>query len=234
MKRLCALFLAVAALLAFPAPVRALAARAEESELYAVADAKNVYLYTEPNDNAGLFAIPYTYYVKITALGDPFCCVEYQEELAPYRKIAGYCKKAELTFVDFIPRRPYLKREITVTYTLPNSSPALSDQFLQSVDVTYLFYGTFTVGSAQYCYVYGDGKFGYIPVTEEIEYDLNTDYLVPASGAADSENESARQSLSGVRIFLICLACASVVAIAVFVLRGKKSPTPPREDPSDF
>ncbi len=197
----------------------------EATPLYAVADSPNVYLYAEREENAGLFLIPHTYYVRVTALGEPFCAVEYHTDEPPYKKISGYCKKSELLFVDFIPARPYLKKQISVTYTLPESGKLPSgDDFLESVSVDYLFYGEFPVGSARYYYVYGNGSFGYLPATEEIVYEKNTDYLTEASGNVEEPPVTENEPLDGVQIFFLVALCIGVLAVVLFVVRGKKQP----------
>lgn len=205
-------------------------AAAEESPQYAVADARDVYFYADRDEDSGLFLIPYTYYVKVLSLGDPFCAVEYLTDTPPYKKVTGYCKTSDLTFVDFVPERPYLTMTLSVTYVLPDP-PALATGDLSEVTVEYAYYGEFPVGSAKYRYVYGNGKFGYLPADGELVYDLNTDYLQPSSGEADLPEQPQGGGLSGMQIFFLCALCVSVAAIAALVIRGKKAPAPaPEED----
>ena len=233
----------LALLCALLAPVSTISAHADQNdaqpqELYAVAAERDIYLYSAADEKTGLFILPYTYYVKVLSLGDPFCRVEYLDDTPPYQKVTGYCKKESLTFVDFVPARPFLRREITVTYTLPNKPTFSPSDGLLTVEVSYLFYGTYTVGSAEYFYVYGNGEFGYLPATEEITYDLNTDYLTAVSSPSGDENgqpAEKKEGLSGLQIFFLCALCVSAVAIALFVLHGKKSAfSSEREESSDF
>ncbi len=233
MKRFLLLLLMLPFLL-FPSCPYTLLANAEESPTYAVAASENVYLYKDKSDSSGLFILPHTYYVKVLSVEEPFCAVEYHTDEAPYKKVSGYCKKAELTFVDFVPERPFLKKEISVTYSLPESDFMPSgDGFLQSVSVDYLFYGEFPVGSARYAYVYGNGAFGYLPVTEKIAYERNTDYLKtdaeemppPAEDATDE-----RAGISGTTIFFLVALGLSAVAIIILVIRGKRPPVAIREE----
>ena len=237
MKRMIALCLLLLFLAAAWTPHSARTARAEEDagqtqQLYAVAAERGVWLYSEADERTGLFILPYTYYVRVIAPGDPFCYVEYMDDSPSSPKVSGYCKKDELTFVDFIPERPYLKQEITVVYSLPDApSVSVGDDFFYSTEITYLYYGDYTIGSAAYYYVCLDGKFGYIPAVQEIEYDLNTDYLSQTNGnAVQPQPDTDSPALSGIQIFLLCAACASVVAVSAFVLRGKRAAVPPRDD----
>ncbi len=181
-------------------------------------------MYREQTDASGLFILPHTYYVKVLSVGDPFCAVEYHTDEPPYRKVSGYCKQADLTFVNFIPERPFLKKEISATYSLPNSDFLPAGQgFLQTVSVNYLFYGEFPVGSTSYYYVYGNGQFGYLPAQEKIEYEKNTDYLTQEPvGGSSSSNEVASEGVDGTTVFFLCALGVSAVAIVVLVIRGKK------------
>lgn len=240
MKRMIALCLLLLFLAAACMPYSARIARAEEEaeqtqQLYAVAAERGVWLYSEADERTGLFILPYTYYVRVLAPGDPFCYVEYMDGSASFPIVSGYCKKDELTFVDFIPERPYLKQEITVVYSLPDvPSVSVGDDFFYTTEITYLYYGDYTIGSAAYYYVCRDGKFGYIPAVQDIEYDLNTDYLSQTSGGSkEPQPDTESPALSGMQIFLLCAVCASVVAVSAFVLRGKRTAVPPRDD-SDF
>ncbi len=225
MKRLLLLAaLAAAALFLFPAP---LGARADEAERYAVAAATDVWFYAAENEESGLFVLPYTYYVRVLKEGAVFSYVQYLDDEAPYKAIRGYCKTEDLTFVDFIPERPYLKREITVSYTVANTGDSLmGGGSFDKLEKSFVFYGTSYLGTARFFYVYADGTFDYVPATQEIVYEYNTDYLEDVSGGAPAEPEPPAGSLSGVQIAVICAIAAALVAIAVFVLRGKKSPTP--------
>ncbi len=233
MKRFIPFFLALIFALAAPCPV--LPAQAEEGAQYAVAAERDVWFYKDANEESGLFILPYTYYVSVVSEGEPFCAVEYLDDTPPYRKITGYCKRDRLTFVDFTPARPYLRRQITVTYTLPDfpSNPAGSGA-IGTVEKTFLFYGTYFSGTARYHYVYADGKFDYVPAAEEITYDLNTDYLSPSSGSALPPQEQTAP-LSAGQIAALCILAVAVVAAAAFILRGRrKSPPLPEEERSEF
>lgn len=232
MKRIFLILFALA--LALAAPLSPTAAYAEGEARFAVAAERDVWFYREPNDKSGLFILPYTYYVSVLSEGEPFCAVEYLDDTPPYKKISGYCKRDDLTFVDFTPARPYLRRQITVTYTLPESPSAPAGGSFQTVEKTFLFYGTYYSGTAEYHYVYADGTFDYVPASEEVTYELNTDYLSPVSGnLPESPEDSA--PLSGGQIAALCVLCAAVVAAAVFILRGRrKSPPLPDEESAEF
>lgn len=226
MKRLISLLCALVLMLVSPP---ATLARAEESGTtvsesgYAVAETDNVWFYSEPDESKGLFMIPKSYYVKFVLDGNPFCMVEYGTDSAPYRKLTGYCQKSQLRFVDFLPERPYLNLQVTVTYKLSETLGGAFDK----IDRTFVYYGLYYRGTACYWYVFADGVFDYVPADGKPDYPLNTDYLHTESGEPPAEQAAA--GLSGVQIALICIAVVAAVAVAVVVLYGKKLPVKRRD-----
>ena len=225
------LILLASLLFLFPFPI--LRASAEEAgktpaaEVYAVAARNDVWLYTEENEESGLFLLPYTYYVRVLERGEEFSAVVYGEDAAPYRTVEGYCKTEMLTFVDFIPERPFLKLEVTVTYTVPGPSEMGNGTF-DEIERTFHYYGTSYLGTQRYFYVLSDGVFDYIPAARDVNYELNTDYLEETvAPAPDGPSPEAEPSgLTGWQIAALTLGILAVAAIAFFVLRGKRSPVP--------
>lgn len=207
------------------------------SDLYAVAAQSDVWFYAAENEDTGLFLLPYTYYVKVLRRGGLYSAVQYLDDAAPYKAITGYCKTDALTFVDFVPQRPYLRREITVSYRVENAAgPLMGKGTFDKVEKSFIYYGTSYLGTARYFYVYADGMFDYVPATQEVLYDLNTDYLQASSGEVDEgagggEIEEPKEGLSGTQIVIICVAAAALIVIALFVLRGKRSSPAPQEFP---
>ncbi len=223
MKRYILLGLLLTAMLLLP--VRSQSAAAESGQ-YAVAVGE-VWFYTSADENAKLFLLPETYYVRVLDSAEEFCTVEYQTDDAPYKKILGYCRTDALTFVDFTPARPYLRKQITVTYTLPEAGDLGSEDFT-SVERTYVYYGDRYEGDQLYLYVLLEDTFGYLPADEVPAFERNTDYLQNVSGEAPPETEDG--SANALQIVVIVLACVAAIAVAVILLRGKR---PPREQ-KDF
>ena len=208
-----------------PAPLPA----AAEDAGYACIRDTDVYLYAEENDRSGLFTLPYTYYVKVLATGIDYCYVEYLSDGPNTRRITGYCKTSELTFVDYVPERPYLYYTFDVTYYIEGSSPALSDDdFLTAITVTCAYYGEYRVGSEVYCYVLREGTFGYIPRPDGLEYELNGEYDSHMSEGSDTGagnfGGGESESMSPVQIALLVLLCILVPVIAALILRPPKKP----------
>ncbi|MDE7295787.1 MAG: hypothetical protein K2N84_00835 [Clostridia bacterium] len=234
MKRIILILSSLLLIFTFSAPAPAAKASAA-GERYAVAATHDVWFYEEANESKGLFILPYTYYVKVLNEGNPYCLVEYQDGTNGYKKITGYCLKDALTFVDFLPERPFLRKQINLAYTIAGG-PSFGTGGLGSMERSVCFYGTYYAGTAQYYYVYADGVFDYVPATEPVNYDLNTDYLSSVSAVEPPVDEPAKEAggLNALQIVVICMLCVAAVIAALFVLRGKKPPTLREEQRSDF
>ena len=226
MKRLLFPLLALFLLTAAGAPQAVYAAQAKEYP-YAVAASENVWFYTAASEESRLFLLPLSYYVRVVEVGETFSRVEYLDNLPPYRKLSGYCRTDSVTTVDFTPARPFLYREITLTYTLPEGGSFGSGNF-SSITRTFYYYGMRYENGGLYFYVHDEnGVCDFIPAREPLEFELNTDYLNVEEPAAASGAESGDSSPSAVQIVVICIACAAAVAVAVLVVRGKRfSPSP--------
>lgn len=198
------------------------------NEVYAVAPTSDVWFYSEPLDNKGLFILPESYYVRILNDSDPFCQVQYLNK-------TGYCKRSDLLFVDFVPARPFLLYDYTLSYSMENGS-SVGNGIFDSIERTVSYYGSFLYGTETYYYVCADGLYDYVPKTQEIIYEHNTDYLTPSSSDNNSDNSQPSKSgkLSGVEIAVICIVCAATVAVAFFVLRGKKPSVIHSDEQADF
>lgn len=210
---------------------------AEISDTYAVAAQHDVWFYSEPNGDKGLFILPFSYYVKVLKVSRPFCEVEYLEDAVGYEKVTGYCRYDDLQFVDFVPKRPYLHLNLTLVYSL-NDTEGIEGTSLSTYERPVTFYGTYYNGTALKYYVYVDKQFAKVSpsdVKEDVKYDYNTDYLTPTSaGTDDGKPSSSGEGLSGVQIAVICIVCAAAVAVAFFVLRGKKPPVSQGEEHPEF
>ena len=216
-KYLAILLLLLAALM--PAP--RLHALAAQEGTYAVAVGQ-VWFYASADEP--LFLLPESYYVRVLERGETYCTVEYLTDDAPYKKLFGYCRTDALTFVDFVPERPYLRKQITVTYTLPDAGGLGTEDFT-TYERTFVYYGDRYEGEQLYLYVLSEDTFGYIPADAPPEFERNTDYLTSASGETETPSDTA-PSVNAVQIVVIVLACVAAIAVAVILLRGKK---PPRE-----
>ena len=226
MKRI---FLLLISLFLFLRPLPALSASAAQ-EPYAYVPDGDVWFYAGETESSRVFLLPKTYYVRILSTGEQFCRVEYLLDDGLYRKVTGYCKTEDIIPVDYIPSRPYLRKEITLSYSLPTAGgtgSGLGGAFA-SVERTFVYYGQRYDGAKLYYYVLSDGTFDYIPAEEELAYELNTDYLdyVASKETAGTGGTVADppEGMNAAVIVVICVACAAAVAVAVFVVKGKKAP----------
>ena len=218
------LVLTILCLLLLPAPSLNVSAVGER---YAFVPDGDVWFYAGETESSRVFLLPKTYYVKILSEGSMYCRVEYLSDEPPYQKITGYCRTEDIIPVDYTPARPYLKKQITLSYSLPEGTGSLGGSF-SSVEKTFVYYGQRYDGAKLYYYVLSEGTFDYIPADEELSYEENTDYLeyIASQQTAGNDVTDAGPTSGGLNaavIVVICIACAAAVAVAVFVIRGKKS-----------
>lgn len=225
MKRFLLLPILMIVLLLSPVSLHASAAE----ERYAYVPDGDVWFYAGEAESSRVFLLPKTYYVKLLSEGEEYCRVEYLTDEAPYQKITGYCKTEDIIPVDYIPVRPYLKKQVTLSYSLPTAGGSGLGGSFSSVEKTFVYYGQRYEGAKLYYYVLSDGTFDYIPAESELLFDLNTDYAeqTAATGAdALGDAQQPAQEPNAAVIVVICIACVAAVAVAVFVIRGRKQLPP--------
>ena len=205
--------------LALPAP---LSARADEAG-YAVAPTEDVWFYAAENEDSRLFLLPATYYVRVLEKGEVYSTVEYLTDDAPYKKLLGYCRTEQLLPVAFVPARPYLRKQVTLSYTLPDAGGLGTDGFADT-ERTFVYYGDRPEAGQLYLYVLSEDGFGYLPADAPPVFERNEDPSASVSGETD-----AAAPVGGVQIAVIVLACVAAVAIAVILLRGKRAPREQQE-----
>ncbi len=202
---------------------------------YAVAANDGVWFYASENEDERLFLLPESYYVRVLSEEENFSAVEYLVNDPPFRKVVGYCQTAALTFVDFIPARPFLKKELTVSYTLHNGGADFGDRpVFSEIERSYVYYGMRYEGGVSYAYVLYEGSFGYIPVEGEPAFEKNDDYLSVSTEPEEGASPEAKGGLSAAQIAVICVVCVAAVAAAVFILRGRRRASPSGEDKTEF
>ena len=155
-----------------PAPVRA-EENPESGYGYARVTQEDVYLYSQPQAESGLFILPRTYFVKITGETGDYYRVEYLTGTSA-TPVRGYCRTDDVDPVDYIPETPFLLYDTEVTFTV--GSADLPDGFFTEYTVPAAFYGTFYYGSSVYYYVNMNGEFGYVPASAcpPLDYPENT------------------------------------------------------------
>lgn len=199
---------------------------------YACVLTDSVFFYTEKNDKRGLFLLPKSYFVKILEPGNEFCKVEYLYDDSYVKKLVGYAKTNELSFVDYVPKRPYLYRIFDVSYTLDDA--LAGEEFLDQITVTCAYYGDYTVGSETYCYVLRGDAFGYIPKPQNFYFEENTEYadnLAPTPDDSAEDSSSSQSSDSNpAQIAILVALCLLVPALAALILKPPRRPPYEQEE----
>ncbi len=236
MKRILSLLFFTLMLFSVSLPIGGQTVSAAEGR-YAVVPDGDVWFCAGESESSRIFLLPRSYYVRILNEGPLYCRVEYLEDEGPYKKITGYCKTEDIIAVDYIPVRPYLKKEITLSYSLPAAGSGGLGGSFSSVEKTFVYYGQRYEGAKLYYYVLADGTFDFIAADAELAYEENTDYLdyLAAQDTAAQGGEVAKPEAGGMNaamIVVVCIACVAAVAVAVFVIRGKK-PAPPDDQTED-
>lgn len=191
--------------------------------------ADETYFYETESARSGLFILPKTYFVKVLEEGETFCRVEYLTNENGAKKLTGYCKKEQLTFVDYVPKHPYLQTTVNVTYTIDGVK---GDPFLTEITLTCVYYGTYRVGSETYCYVLREDEFGYVPLPVVFSYPDNPEYyenLVEEEPSKPTVSTPSSGS-SPVQTAILVLLCVLVPVLAALVLRAPRRPPYDREE----
>ena len=192
---------------------------------YACILQEDVFFYSERNEKRGLVLIPKTYYVKLLELAPDFCKIEYLYDDVYVQRLVGYAKTEELTFVDYVPKRPYLYKLLSVRYRLEADAVAVSSLF-DEIEITCAYYGDYKIGSQVYCYVLRDGLFGYVPKPSAFTYEENGEYAawqeeqikdVVGSDVITNETPS-----SPAQIAILIALCLLVPVLAALILRPYK------------
>jgi len=199
---------------------------------YACILKEETYFYSEKNERSGLFTLPKTYFVKVLLSETDFTQIEYGERSANSQTLTGYCKTADLSFVDYTPSTPYLYKTFDITYSIEGATGA---PFLTQITKTCVYYGDYKIGSATYAYVLQEGKFGYLPLPNGFSYSENTEYYdrlqdQPTSAPSEEKKEPTKTKSSPVQTTILILLCILIPLLAAIIL---KSPRRPPYDPEE-
>ncbi len=193
---------------------------------------QDAFFYTHPDDNRGLFLLPKTYYVRLVTYGEEFCQVEYLTDGEQTQKLIGYAKTELLTFVDYVPLRPYVYYTFDLTYALGDGE--IDSSFLTQITLPCAYYGDYKIGSKTYCYVLRGTQFGYVPKPFNLTYEENTEYaeylesLQASASATPVESTTDNDTrTSPMQIGILIALCLLIPLLAALILK------PPRRPPYD-
>ena len=210
--------LALFILLTIGAPT-ATAATAELSPQYACVLSDDVYFYTSENESSGIFTLPKTYYVKVLSTGERFTRVEYLTDTEYTKTLVGYCLTHQLTFVDYVPRQPFLYATVEVVYTAADGEG--SDELLEKLVFTCGYYGEYSIGAKRYAYVYQNGSCAYVPRPEHFRYAENPEY---AERLSNSSEPSSNEDVNPIQLGVLAVLCLLVPLLAAIILKNNKAP----------
>ena len=193
---------------------------------YACILTNDVYFYDTPDVRRGLFLLPKTYYVKLLEYGANVCKVEYLYDDTNTQKLIGYVLTEQLTFVDYIPKRPYLYYVFDVKYQIEDTQRSDSS-FLTEVTVSCAYYGDYPIGAETYCYVLRGDTFGYVPKPLSLTYEENNEYadrLVAADtpDPSPSSDADSQTTSSPAQIAILITLCILVPVLAALILKSPK------------
>lgn len=189
------------------------------------------FFYAVPEEKRGVFLLPKTYYVQLVEYGETFCKIDYLTDDGHVKKLTGYARTEALTFVDYVPERPYLYYVFDVKYKI-DETETTDSTFLTQLTVTCAYYGDYVVGSQVYCYVLRGEEFGYIPKPENLQFEENTEYAdrqqaqeETTSTPSNSDSaDTASGGFSTLQILLLVGLCILVPIVAAFILKPKPEP----------
>ena len=224
------LYLFLSTLVAFPCAERLSRAHADElptTGTYACIVDEHAYFYSSPDETAGVFLLPATYYVRLLDYGDTFSRVEYFYDGATAKKLIGYAKTTALAFVDYIPVTPYFYYTFDLSYTI--GDVAVGEGFLDEITATCTYYGDYNVGSKTYCYVLRGEVFGYVPKPSDLRIKENLEYETylkeqETNAPVDSVEDKAEtpSSSSPAQIAILVVLCLLIPVLATLILRPQK------------
>lgn len=199
-------------------------AKADGTDSYACVLEENTFFYTARDEKQGLFLLPKTYFVKVLETAPDFCKVEYLYDTAELKKVVGYAKTAQLTFVDYTPSVPYLEHLFQVDYLLDSDD---TDNAFHKITVTCAYYGDYKIGSKTYCYVLRGDEFGYIPKPDTLDYPKSTEYtdrLAPTLSTDEPQANAPENKTSPALIAILIALCLLVPILSALLLKPPKRP----------
>ncbi len=206
-------------------------AYAEQASYFAKVQNNGVFLCSTPSENAALFEIPYSYFVKVESVVDDYYKVS-------YNNISGYVKKDKVTLMNGVPQNPYAKAtfKIFVPYYLYQSPSQNSSVIAVDTSTTFTYYGTksgqqVTSGSNLWYYasadIDGTTQFGYVfsGVTDYLSTITinNESFKVISDKELSATPNSELKSLStGTKVMLIIAISIPCVLILYFLIKPTK------------
>lgn len=185
------------------------AAEQTAGDTYARASSRAAYFFEQKDLSTSLFAVPYTYCVKILRDDGDWYYVQYAEDEGIYRALYGYVKKEDFSLLKEAPEVTYLFKSITITYSADDGDTSLP--VLDEIEVEAAFYGTYYSGATAYSYVLCRDSFGYIRGAND-DYPL----IDTPSGGNDAPTDNGADSGQIVTaVIIVALSAGAMILIFV-------------------
>lgn len=218
MKRLAILLLLIAALSGATPRVYA----AADAYVYAVPNDRECYFCEDKNLSTALFAVPYTYCVRVISESENWLYVSYAEDDGEYKKLYGYCLKEEFTFLETPPENIYLNKTVEITYSAEGENSLLPSPEKLTRQAAY--YGVYRYGAAYYSYVRCNGSFSYIAGAND-DYALNELGGDDTADEDDGQTDGEEKSVSAGLIIFIAVMTLTLAVVAAIALAPHKKRT---------
>lgn len=182
-----------------------------------------------------MFLLPKSYYVRLLEYRPDYSKVEYQTDGGNAKRVVGYVQTSALTFVDYVPQRPYLYYTFDLHYKIEDAERSDSS-FLTQLTFTCVYYGDYLIGSELYCYVLRGDEFGYVPKPASLVFEENSEYAdhlasqQPAPEVSAPVDDEENPSHSPVQIAILVAICLLVPILAALVLKPPRRPPYERDE----
>ena len=215
-------------------PLLTAQAQTPSTGAYACILGENTFFYADPDERKGLFLLPPTYYVRLLDYGEEYCRIEYLYDDDKVKRLVGYAKTNELTFVEYTPRQPYFYYEFDVYYRL-DGTLIEDSSFLNQIVLTCAYYGDYKIGSETYCYVRRGSSFGYVPKPVGFTLPKNREYeewLIAQTPPTELPDEpsSPKENSSPAQIAILVALCLLVPVLASLLLKPPRRPPYERDE----
>ncbi|MGN0806043.1 MAG: hypothetical protein ACI4MC_03310 [Candidatus Coproplasma sp.] len=205
------------ALLVFPATTQT--ALAESATTLARPVDSECYFFSDKDLSTALFAVPYTYCIRIIRNDGEWLYASYAADEGEYKKVYGYCLSRQFEEVPSPPKSEYLNKTVLVTYTADVGQGSFNPPSDLQVEAAY--YGGYRHGANFYSYVLCRGSFCYIEGADD-DYPLNV-YDEQTNDIQDDGGAKAQtgSGTTGLIIFIVILAVA-LVAVGALAFTSKR------------
>ncbi len=199
-----------------------------EEKLFARILSDDVGFYLDDTGNELIFFLPYTYYVEVLSLGEPYSHVRiYGNDFNP--PMDGYVLSEKLFFDGTVPQNPYPKLNLYTVETTPLYSEIGKGKVVYNVfkDRKLNFYGFALDENGNYYYFVSYNDYlGYVKESslKEFNYTLHPNPLPQDEPPEDSEpiDTTPKKDDSLIKgIIIACLIFASLLIIAVLIKPSK-------------